>query len=93
MLIQIHSGVAILLQMAHPGVSKGVDLNSNFAYRPGDRLRTTMTYMYCMAFGTPKEKATIIEMVHKAHVPVQGPDYSAGIEIFLAFSFTNRVLT
>lgn len=70
-------GVAVLLQMAHPGVSKGVDLNSNFAYRPDDRLRTTMTYMYCMAFGTTEEKRTIIEMVHRAHIPVQGPDYSA----------------
>lgn len=70
-------GVAILLQMANPGVSAGVDENSNFAYRPGDRLRTTMTYMYCMAFGTPKERAAIIEMVHKAHVPVKGPGYTA----------------
>lgn len=30
-------GVAILLQMAHPGVAQGVDEFSNFAYRPSDR--------------------------------------------------------
>lgn len=70
-------GVAILLQMANPGVAQGVDQHSNFAYRPSDRLRTTMTYMYCMAFGTPQERRTIIEMVHKAHVPVKGPGYKA----------------
>jgi uncharacterized protein (DUF2236 family) len=70
-------GTAILLQMAHPGVAQGVDENSNFAYRPGDRLRTTMTFMYCMAFGTTEEKRTIIEMVHRAHVPVNRPGYSA----------------
>lgn len=70
-------GVAILLQVANPGVGAGVNENSNFAYRPVDRLRTTMTYVYCMAFGTPKERATIIEMVHRAHVPVKGPGYTA----------------
>jgi uncharacterized protein (DUF2236 family) len=70
-------GVAVLLQMAHPGVAQGVDEYSNFAYRPSDRLRTTMTYMYCMAFGTTEERRTIIEMVHRAHVPVKGPGFTA----------------
>ncbi|GMG23408.1 unnamed protein product [Aspergillus oryzae] len=70
-------GAAILLQVAMPGVGKGVDEHSNFSYRPLDRLRTTMTYVYCMAFGTPEEKKIIIEMVHKAHSVVRGPDYSA----------------
>ncbi|KNG87592.1 hypothetical protein ANOM_005442 [Aspergillus nomiae NRRL 13137] len=70
-------GAAILLQVAMPGVGKGVDEHSNFSYRPLDRLRTTMTYVYCMAFGTPEEKKIIIEMVHKAHSVVKGPDYSA----------------
>lgn len=69
--------VAILLQVANPGVGAGVNNNSNFAYRVMDRLRTTMTYVYCMAFGTPKERATIIEMVHRAHVPVKGQGYAA----------------
>ncbi|KAF8865187.1 hypothetical protein BDZ45DRAFT_641428 [Acephala macrosclerotiorum] len=70
-------GAAILLQMAHPGVAQGVNENSNFAYRPSDRLRTTMIYMYCMAFGTPEERKVIIEMVHRAHENVKGPGYSA----------------
>ncbi|CAL5872808.1 uncharacterized protein PFLUO_LOCUS7077 [Penicillium psychrofluorescens] len=68
---------AILLQVAEPGVAKGVDEYSNFAYRPMDRLRTTMTYVYCMAFGTRDEKKAVIEMVHRAHAPVNGPGYSA----------------
>ncbi|KAE8381651.1 hypothetical protein BDV26DRAFT_278646 [Aspergillus bertholletiae] len=70
-------GAAILLQVAMPGVGKGVDEHSNFSYRPLDRLRTTMTFVYCMAFGTAEEKRIIIEMVHKAHSVVKGPDYSA----------------
>ncbi|KAJ5630162.1 hypothetical protein N7528_003819 [Penicillium herquei] len=69
--------VAILLQVAEPGVGKGVDNHSNFAYRPIDRLRTTMTYIYCMVYGTEAEKESIINLVHKAHAAVQGPDYSA----------------
>ena len=69
--------VAILLQVAEPGVGKGVDNHSNFAYRPIDRLRTTMTYIYCMVYGTEEEKESIINLVHKAHAAVQGPDYSA----------------
>lgn len=70
-------GVAILLQVANPGVGAGVNENSNFAYRPVDRLRTTMTFVYTIAFGTPKERATIIEMTNRAHIPVKGPGYTA----------------
>lgn len=68
---------AILLQVAEPGVGKGVDEYSNFAYRPMDRLRTTMTYVYCMAFGSRGEREAVIDMVHRAHAVVRGPDYSA----------------
>lgn len=68
---------AILLQVAEPGVGKGVDEHSNFGYRPLDRLRTTMTYVYCVTFGTRDEKKAVIEMVHRAHASVKGPDYSA----------------
>lgn len=68
---------AILLQVAEPSVGKGVDAHSNFAYRPMDRLRTTMTYVYCMAFGSRSEKEAVIHMVHRAHSVVKGPDYSA----------------
>jgi uncharacterized protein (DUF2236 family) len=68
---------AILLQVAMPGVGLGVENHSNFAYRPLHRLETTMTFVYCMAFGTRQEKKAVIEMVHRAHAPVQGANYSA----------------
>ena len=68
---------AILLQVAMPGVGKAIDIHSNFSYRPLDRLRTTMTFIYCMAFGTPQEKEIIVDMVHRAHAPVKGDGYSA----------------
>ncbi|PWY79331.1 hypothetical protein BO70DRAFT_293528 [Aspergillus heteromorphus CBS 117.55] len=68
---------ALLLQVAMPGVGKGVNHHSTFSRRPLDRLRTTMTFVYCMVFGTAKERQFIVKMVHRAHSPVQGADYSA----------------
>jgi uncharacterized protein (DUF2236 family) len=63
---------AILLQIANPGVAAGLNEHSNFAYRVTDRLRTTMTFVYCMSFGTPQEKKAITEMIHKVHKPIVG---------------------
>lgn len=68
---------AILLQVANPGVGAGVNEHSNFAYRPVDRLRTTMTYIYTIAFGTPQERRAIIAMTHRAHEIVKGRGYDA----------------
>ncbi|KAI0178136.1 hypothetical protein BJ166DRAFT_600764 [Pestalotiopsis sp. NC0098] len=63
---------AILLQVANPGVGAGVNEHSNFAYRVQDRLRTTMTFVYCMSFGTPQEKKTIVDMITAVHKNVVG---------------------
>ena len=63
---------AILLQVAEAGVGQGVNQHSNFAYRVQDRLRTTMTFVYCMSYGTPVEKKTICDMITKVHTSVNG---------------------
>ncbi|KAH7021422.1 uncharacterized protein B0I36DRAFT_377282 [Microdochium trichocladiopsis] len=63
---------AILLQVAEPGVAAGVNEHSNFAERVGDRLRTTMTYVYCVGFGTPSEKRAIANAVTRVHKHVNG---------------------
>lgn len=68
---------AILLQVAEPGVAKGVHTHSNFASRPMDRLRTTMTYVYCMTCGSETERQAVVKMVHQAHASVKSSDYSA----------------
>ena len=68
---------AILLQVANPGVGAGVNAHSNFAYRPIDRLRTTMTYVYTIAFGTEDERRAVIAMTNKAHEVVKGRGYNA----------------
>ncbi|KAH9886402.1 hypothetical protein F4778DRAFT_758910 [Xylariomycetidae sp. FL2044] len=63
---------AILLQVAEAGVGAGVNEHSNFAYRVQDRLRTTMTFVYCMSYGTPEEKRAITDMITKVHGQVHG---------------------
>jgi uncharacterized protein (DUF2236 family) len=63
---------AILLQVAEAGVGQGVNQHSNFAYRVTDRLRTTMTFVYCMSYGTPEEKKTIVDMITRVHTQVNG---------------------
>ena len=68
---------AILLQVAHPGVARGVVEHSDFAARPLDRLRATLTYVYGVTFGTPEEIAAVTAMVTEAHRPVTGPGYRA----------------
>ncbi|KAF7586281.1 hypothetical protein BBP40_009158 [Aspergillus hancockii] len=75
--ILVGGGTTLLLQVAMPGIAKAVDKHSDFTYRPLDRLRATLTYMYCMVYGTNDEKALAIQRVHRAHSGIKGPGYSA----------------
>ena len=68
---------AILLQVAHPAVGRGVAEHSDFATRPLDRLRATLTYVYCVTFGTPEEIEAVTAVVTAAHRKVTGTGYRA----------------
>lgn len=68
---------AILLPIAHPAVGRGVAEHSDFAYRPLDRLRSTLTYVYCVTFGTPEEIKAVAAQVTAAHRSVAGAGYRA----------------
>lgn len=68
---------AILLQIAHPGVARGVAEHSDFAARPLARLTATLTYVYGVTFGTPEEARTVAAMVTEAHRAVAGAGYRA----------------
>ena len=68
---------AILLQIANPGVGRGVAEHSDFAARPLDRLHGTLTYLYVIVYGTPDEVARVARRVGTAHRPVEGSEYSA----------------
>ena len=68
---------AILLQVAHPAVGRGVARHSDFASRPLDRLRATLTYVYCVTYGTPEEIEAVAAVVTGAHRKVTGAGYRA----------------
>ena len=68
---------AILLQVAHPAVGQGVAEHSDFAARPLDRLRATLTYVYCVTFGRPEEIEAVAALVTAAHRTVTGAGYRA----------------
>jgi uncharacterized protein (DUF2236 family) len=76
-------GRAILLQLAHPAVGRGVARHSDFHSRPLDRLNSTMTYAYAVVYGTADEVRYVRRLVNRAHGPVRGsaddsgPAYSA----------------
>ncbi len=70
-------GRAILLQVAHAPVGRGVAEHSDFAARQLARLRATMTYIYGVTYGSPAERARIVARVTAVHREVNGPDYDA----------------
>ncbi|UAJ78678.1 DUF2236 domain-containing protein [Leifsonia sp. ZF2019] len=67
----VGGGRALLLQVAHPAVGRGVLEHSDFAERAMDRLHATMTFMYAATFATPEEFAVVRRRVNKAHAPVR----------------------
>jgi uncharacterized protein (DUF2236 family) len=82
------AGRAILLQIANPAVGHGVAEHSNFADRPLERLRSTLTYVYAVVYGTEDQVAAVRRSVNRAHAPVRRkPDAgSAGYSAFDAQS-------
>jgi uncharacterized protein (DUF2236 family) len=78
---------AILLQLANPAVGHGVAEHSDFADRPLDRLRGTLTYLYVIGFGTQDEIARVAREVGRAHAPVRSATYDArdpGLQLWVA---------
>ena len=67
-------GRATLLQIAHPEVARGVFLHSDFAERPLDRLRATLTYAYGVLYGTRDEARSVSRAVRAMHRRVAGAD-------------------
>ena len=66
-------GRSILLKIADPAIGHGVAHHSDFASRPLDRLKSTLTYVYAVVFGTTEEAARARSRVNQAHGPVSGP--------------------
>jgi uncharacterized protein (DUF2236 family) len=58
---------AVLLQIAHPGVGKGVGLHSNFNERVVERTENTAMYVFSTIHGTPEEREAIRKFVTRKH--------------------------
>lgn len=71
-------GRALLLQIAHPAVGRGVVDHSDFASRLMDRFDGTVLYLTATMFGSPAEQAAMRRLVNRAHAPVRGVDPASG---------------
>ncbi|PPL20591.1 oxygenase MpaB family protein [Microterricola pindariensis] len=75
-------GAAILLQLAHPAVGRGVARHSDFTGRPLDRLFGTLDYVYTVAFGDEQMVAFVVRGVNRAHAPVHDRASTPGYNAF-----------
>lgn len=67
-----------LMEIALQPVGHGVAEHSRALRDPVGRFRNTTAYIYLTAFGTPEERAAVIRMVNRAHVPVRS---AAGADV------------
>jgi len=65
---------AVLLQVADPAVAAGVAQHSDFAHRPVERLRNTLTFAYAVVLGTPEDAAAVTRHVNRTHARVARAD-------------------
>jgi uncharacterized protein (DUF2236 family) len=92
-LILVGGGRALLMQVAHPLVARGVAEHSTYARdRPG-RLLRTLRPMYAIAFGTPDEAAAAVHGVRAVHGRVAGSGYRADDPALLAWVLATLIDT
>ena len=70
-------GRALLMQLAHPKVSAGVDEHSDFRMRPVYRLRRTVRLTMAIVFGDRDTAMAAARTVNQVHARVRGRDYRA----------------
>lgn len=75
------AGRALLLQLAHPAVGRGVVEHSNFSEDPLKRFHGTLTYIYAVTNGTSAQRDRAVAWVRRAHESVKDlggdPPYDA----------------
>jgi uncharacterized protein (DUF2236 family) len=74
---------AILLQVADPAIAAGVAQHSDFAHRPVERLRNTLTFAYAVVIGTPDDAALVTAHVNRAHIRVDRAE-DATLQLWVA---------
>lgn len=70
-------GRALLMQLAHPSVARGVAEHSDFRSDPFARLRRTLEATHSIVFGTEETVSQAAAAVRAVHDRVRGDGYSA----------------
>lgn len=70
-------GRALLLQLAHPDIARGVAEHSSYAHDRWGRLMRTLRPMYAIAFGTAEQAREAAAGVNRQHERVRGEGYEA----------------
>jgi len=70
-------GRALLMQLAHPLVARGVHEHSNFEADPYPRLWRTLEATYTVVFGTDAQARAVARHLERLHDRVTGPGYRA----------------
>ncbi|MEX2081042.1 MAG: oxygenase MpaB family protein [Dehalococcoidia bacterium] len=73
----IGGGRAILMQLAHPMVARGVAEHSTFESDPLPRLWRTLEASYTIVFGTLAQAEAVAGHLSRVHEPVRGMGYHA----------------
>jgi uncharacterized protein (DUF2236 family) len=68
---------ALLMQLAHPLVARGVAEHSGFEAEPFARLQRTLDASFAIVFGTEKSARRMARRVRAIHRRVQGEGYAA----------------
>ena len=77
LLVMLAGGRALLMQIAHPAVARGVALHSDFRHHPLRRLYRTMSLTGKLAFHDADTRRRAATGINRAHAAVRGPGYSA----------------
>jgi uncharacterized protein (DUF2236 family) len=73
----VGGGRALLMQLAHPLVARGVAEHSGFQANPFARLQRTLAAVYAIVFGTEEQARRAAGTVRAVHDRVRGPGYEA----------------
>jgi uncharacterized protein (DUF2236 family) len=71
------AGRALLLQLAHPSVARGVVEHSDFEHDPVRRLQRTLNATYAIVFGTRANAEAVAAGIRRVHQRVAGEGYTA----------------
>jgi uncharacterized protein (DUF2236 family) len=71
------AGRALLLQLAHPSVARGVVEHSDFERNPVRRLQGTLNASYTIVFGSRRDAAGVAAGIRRVHERVTGEGYTA----------------